>query len=275
MYVSTIGAAIALLCVWVFSNGDPRDQHLVPYFLYGGPALVTAFATGMLLLRTLLRQRIQPNHRFPQPPKLPAGTPPALFGDSTRGEFWPAISDRPPVSEWQEFQIGRNLFPLVCCGCLRTATTEHALTIPIDHGIDLEIPQCAECAKKPLATDKLGWLIFAAIVLLIGGMTLTFFLADSGLSCVINFGLLALFLVSVVIIAMIMKKPGPVDATVVDVSRGVVRIRFHNAEYGRLVAEHAKETSEPTTEPATHPTTAIEAALPQRQHGVREPETPK
>jgi hypothetical protein len=240
-----IGIISSLLCGWFISIGPPGDRHAAPYFLYGGPALFFSFGMGLLLLRKGMRYRIQPNRHFPQPPKLPPGTPPALLMDQASGELWPATPDASLINNgWLDFQIGRHHLPLFCCDCLKPATTEHSHRIPVSGPLHLEIPRCAACANKPLGASRLGWFIFAAIFLLVAGMAFVLWRYDAGTSGVVNIGLIVLFLVAVPLILMRVKIPGPVEAVIVDRSRGVVKLRFRNAEYGRIVAKQLSETGE-------------------------------
>ncbi len=245
--ITIIGTAMTLLCGYFISKGAPRDQRYAPYFLYGGPALFAAFAAAMLSLRTWLRSRIRPNRYYPRAPQLPPGSPPALILDPSTEELRPAKPEPPQgnsADDWQDCQVGRTLFPLLCCDCLRPATTEHAFAIPVGAKISLEIPWCAACAKRPQGVSRRGWFIFAAIGLLVGGSVFAFWRYEVPESTMIFVGLVIAFVVAIPLIVAWIKPSGPVEAVVVDPSRGVLRMRFRNAEYGRLVAKQAKETDE-------------------------------
>jgi hypothetical protein len=89
-----LGTASALICGWYVSIGPPADRGAVPYIVVGGPVVVISFACALLVLRSLLRRLIQPNRRFPQPPKLPRGSPPALVLDNATGALCVAESRR-------------------------------------------------------------------------------------------------------------------------------------------------------------------------------------
>lgn len=237
-----IGIAVIALSgvlAWFFYQGDPRDRYLASYFLYGSPVVVVAFMAAMFGLRGWLRSLIQPNRKYPGPPAIPAGTPPALFGNPDKGEFWLARLEQ-IEGEWQEFQIGRNVFPLNCCDCLRPATTEYAIKINLDQTISLDIPLCNDCSKKPKTNPSRIWAIIGTILALIAGMTFTFQYAPSWASAWINLGILLVFFGVVAMIATTMKLPSPVEVQVIDLSRGVVRIRFRNSDYARLFAEQDK-----------------------------------
>jgi hypothetical protein len=234
VWVGVIGTSISLICAWFISIGPPKDAWLVPYFLMGGPALSLVIAAGLILLRNWLRSRIRPNRDFPRMPKVPLATPPALFMEKSSEQLKIAKPDQLLVAAtggWQDFQLERHQFPPTCCNCLRPASREHALIIPVTDSTNLEIPQCAACAVRPGRVR--GFLIFASICLFIGDMTYSLMWYDAGYSCLITCGLLVTLFVAVAVITSFVREP--VDAIVVDRSRGVVRLRFRNAAYRSLV----------------------------------------
>jgi hypothetical protein len=259
--VTILGTASALLCVWPISLGPPNDRWLLPYLIVGGPALSVSFAVAMFTLRAWLRSRIRPNKNFPLAPTLPAGTPPALLLDKTNDDLRPADPDQavPTIADdWQEFQLGRHAFPMVCCNCLKPTTTEHAWSVAVTREIRLEIPRCAACADGPQDLGKRGWLILAAVVALVAGMAFTFWRIDSEYTCATNGAILILFFATVALLMYTAPGPsGPVQAEVVDSARGVVRLRFRNRTFAQMVAMQAKAMDErqmPRNEP---PATAI------------------
>ncbi|HZZ76987.1 MAG TPA: hypothetical protein VFE62_00630 [Gemmataceae bacterium] len=262
LYVAIAGAAISLVTGWVLSNGPPKDRHHALYILYGGPSAMAAFLGGMMGLRAWLRGRIRPNRDFPRPPRLPAGTPPALFGDGASGKLFLAdqANSPLPVSEWLEFQIGRVLFPLVCCQCLKTATKEHALVIPVSDQLVLEVPRCLACARKSASVSNIGWVLFVLIALLVAGLTITAIWSNASYSCGIMSGLVVLFLISVAVLVKFATPVALVESAVVDAARGVVKVRFPNEQYRRLIMSQDQDRDELEHLPIeTGDSTAIQA----------------
>jgi hypothetical protein len=251
LFGGVLGVAITLVFCWAMSSprGPQSDRNAAPYFLLGGLILTASYASGLMLVQTLLRRRIRPNRDFPRPPTLPPGTPPALIKDPSSGALIPAMPvDLMKNDGWIDFQIGRHLFPLLCCECLKPATTQHAIAIPLNESLKIEIPRCSSCATRPQSTGgRGGWILFGAIGLLAGGMAFSIWKFDAAVTCAINAALLTLFFAAVALMAYFLKgEPmhGPIESGVVDVSRGVVRLRFRNPEYGILVAKQITDADE-------------------------------
>lgn len=245
LILGVIGVAISLLVWWILStrSSRPDEQRAAMYFLFGGPALAAALVGGAFVLRALLRLRIQPNRHFPEPPQLPPGTPPALLKDAATGELRPHRRSA-MVDGWQEFQIGRHYFPLVCCNCLKPATTQHALGIPVGNQMNLEVPCCAACAGQSQSLGMRGWLIAGAIALFIAGMILAALYLDGNNVTLAILGMLVVMGIVIGVIVKTVKPSLPFEAKVVDPARGVIRLRFRNVEYGRLVFQQTTETDE-------------------------------
>lgn len=255
LILALISAAMSCLIWWFLSKSSrPDEQRTASLILWGGLALGVLLIGGAYALRALLRFSIEPNRHFPQAPVLPPGTPPALLKDPISGDLRPH-ADGGIVDGWHEFQIGRHHFPLVCCNCLRPATTEYALGIPVSRQLNLEIPCCAACAGRTESLGPRGWLIAGAIGLFIAGMTLAAMFLDG---TAVTLAILGMLLVMGVLVGVILAtvKPGlPFEAKVLDAERGVVRLRFLNAEYARLFAAQACENDEPAP---VSPSTAIQ-----------------
>ena len=183
-----------------------------------------------------MRSRIQPNRNFPLAPTLPVGTPPALVENQSTGELEQTTSqdDRFTLaSTWHEFQIGRHDLPHVCCGCLKNTSLEHAYNHPIAATIELNVPRCAECAREYRRSYLRIWLIAVAIVMLIGSgvvVTLRLEFAEFWIFIVTLF-VISFALASYVAATM----TSPVKVRRGDTSRGIVKLRFRNPEYGVAV----------------------------------------
>src|SRR5262249_24342031 len=111
----------------------------------------------------------RPNRYFPQPPKLPPGSPPALLRDESSGEMKPARVnnwDSLPGSNWHYVQIGQQNLPPVCCRCLKATPNPHPHSIT--ETTQLEIPFCEECARKSERAFQRIWLTAALLGSLAG-----------------------------------------------------------------------------------------------------------
>ncbi len=233
------GVVISLISAW-YLQGTFGGDRIRPYVLYGGPALFIALAIGILILQWGLRSLIRPNRNHPHPPNLPPGTPPALLLDEETDELQQAKPRRTSASDepdWLDIQVGRHVFPMICCGCLQPATTEHAAVVTIlwrENG--LEVPQCASCAAKtgsgPNAT------ILAVIALFVAVGTGSFWVLEGTMLSMFVIGLLVLMFNVVAIMAQFLAPRGPAYVLTSDSARGVVRLRFRNPEYARVLAEY-------------------------------------
>jgi hypothetical protein len=197
-----------------------------------------SLATGLLLFRHLLRNRIQPNQDFPMSPQLPAGSPPALLVDESSGELRSAVPDQSRASDtngWLDFQIGRHELPTVCCGCLQESSAAHSYKCPVNGVIELEIPRCADCTRESNREFRRIWFILAALGLLAGSASILpqnlgafEFWVFSGATLLLACAF-ASFIAST--------KTVPVKVSRGDSARGVVKLRFRNANYGLMVAK--------------------------------------
>ena len=248
--VGLLGTIGSLISAWFISIGPAADRGALPYCLFGGPALFVSLALILILLRSWVRSRIQPNRNFPLAPTLPVGTPPALVENQSTGELEQATSqdDRFTLaSTWHEFQIGRHNLPHVCCGCLKSASLEHAYNHPIAATIELNVPRCAECAHDYRRSYLRIWLIVVAIALLIGGgvaLVLRLEVAEFWIFIV------TLALISAALASWIASTTtAPVKVGGGDASRAVVKLRFRNPEYGAVVnrqLQHRTDQAVPT-----------------------------
>ena len=235
-FLGTIGS---LICAWFISIGPAADRVALPYFLFGGPTLFISLAVGVILFRSWIRSRIQPNRNFPLAPILPPGTPPALLmKNESTGEFSLAAVDGPQeifVSDWHDFQIGRHQFPDQCCGCLQVAAREHSFKQPVSAAIDLDIPRCETCARN--SKRKLWrtcWSTVLVGLLIAVGISMVLKLEAAEFWILVAVSLSVSFAIGVFIGSA---TTSPVKVVRSDLSRGVVRLRFRNAEYGKLISQ--------------------------------------
>lgn len=231
--VGVCGTVVSMVSAWFLSIGPAPDRGAVRYVLIGGPLISISVSVGIVLLHIWLRSRIQPNRDYPFAPKVPPGTPPALVKDDD-GKLAPAVLQQPPPGhsgDSCDFQVGRHQLPLVCCGCLRPTTTEYGYQTPT-----LIVPRCKDCARF---SNRAFWCIFsivAACGTILGCASLVPLKLESAEYWIFSFCSLAVSLCFAAFIAW--KATTPVTISSGDRSRGVVRLRFRNPEYGQIVAQH-------------------------------------
>jgi hypothetical protein len=239
-----IGTLTSLIFAWFISRGPAADRPALPYFLFGGPTLFISSAVGLILLRIWLQSRIQPNRNFPYAPRVPAGTPPALLKNQFDGKLLPANVDHLTVSsasDWLDFRFGQTL-PIVCCGCLQPAGLEHAFDCDVTSTIQIKIPRCEACARSATRSSRIiFWATIAAGTLIAAAVPVSLKpkLDEIWMFC------LAFLPVAILVIGIaIWAASNATDPVKVagDTSRGVLRLKFRNAEYARVVAQHLKDS---------------------------------
>jgi hypothetical protein len=236
--VGFFGTVISLICGWFTSLGPPADRRALPYCLYVGPALFVSLAAGMLLLQYWLRGRIRPNRSFPLAPELPPGSPPALVRGGSTGELTPARVDNwedPARNDWLYFRVGQQSLPRRCCECLGITSKDRPQESSTDDAIQLDIPHCEDCARKTQrAFQRICWslILFGSLA----GSAAALFVNPGPYwfwVIIVSSSFFSICLATYVASAM----TAPAKVAIVDRSRCLVRIRFRNAEYGRIVAE--------------------------------------
>ena len=213
----------------------------------------------VLLLRGVLRRRAaDPNATFPAPPRVPAGTPPALIArrDARTGKFRfvPVLREEPAdqtggggrgeAGEWAVYRPGQVRFPNLCCVCLKPGRTVWAAPFKVNDDSDFDAPLCHGCDSDlrrrwwtlaPLAVAGASalaavlWLLAYALVPAMDSF------GRWGLA-----GIVMLFasLFGVAIVPSMLCRP--YQLKVVDADRGIVRFRAKNAGYTRRLIELAK-----------------------------------
>lgn len=197
-----------------------------------------ASGAALLSLRSLLLSRIDPNALYPQRPAVSPGTPPALIKQVEGGveRFIPATME--PViqtDDWAEVQFQRCALPLVCCECLGTA--ERNFQTPIADPTLLPVPVCHACQRR-LTWRWWRWtgVSVVAALLIAGGIAAAIPKADTFARWFV-FVVAALFGSILGIAVLSNSKARPYRMKKVDLSRGVIRLKFRNAQYTRLLAE--------------------------------------
>jgi uncharacterized membrane protein HdeD (DUF308 family) len=241
IYIVVIGLVVSLFIGGLVVMADPAS---LPYVLIM-PLGILLVAGGVIGLRTWLRSRVRPNRDYPDPPQVPPGTPPALVADSLTGELTIAKTEGSPIAaagEWCDFQLGRHALPPVCCGCLQPPSPEHAHKQMVAATVLLFIPRCEDCARE---TNRAYWRIFftaAVVTTLIAGAAVVPLNVGADEFWIVTLGGLAVAGITAGVIAF--RATTPVKVAHGDRSRGVLRLRFRNADYTRLVAEQASGVSE-------------------------------
>ncbi|MFI5380719.1 MAG: hypothetical protein ACHRHE_15580 [Tepidisphaerales bacterium] len=222
----------------------------------GFVALVAgAFALAGVALHWLLQRPINPNRAFPAWPVVPVGTPLALLADGPPDEqgrlrLKPAES---PVREWANGWITLNLVgqdpPPVCSCCLGPADKVFA-TAAAGGEVPLRIPVCRACFSR-FQRRRLLWGMIALALTASAVMpafwlipSLDWWSLDSWSRVVL--GVLSTFLVSVLTAVVLPHRLlRPYRRRTIDRLRGVVQVRFANADYARRVAERiARDASD-------------------------------
>ncbi|MCA9137724.1 MAG: hypothetical protein KDB00_13225 [Planctomycetales bacterium] len=236
LVVAFFGTIGSLFCAWFISSGPAADRAALPYFLYVGPAISVLIAIAIILVRWWMRRRIQPNQNYPLAPTLPVGSPLPLMENPQTGDL-KVVARRNPhsldVSDWFDFQIGRSVLPLMCCECLGKPSSEDGYARSIAPSIEINVPRCAECAKKTRSSRRRIWFATAAMGLLVSFGVLSMLgleTAEYWILAVVG-GFVALAFASYVASMM----TAPVKIGRGQSSRGVIKLRFRNPEYGAAV----------------------------------------
>lgn len=230
--IAFFGTVAALIAVSFLQLGPPADRGAVPYVLIIGPAVSVVIGGLIVLVRNFLRSRIQPNHSFPAPPKLPAGVPPALLVHEATQTLHPVVCHEVSATgecEWFDFQIGRHRLPKCCSHCLNEASDKHVWTHPITVAVQLSVPRCADCKRRSRGVYLRAWCLAFPVSLAIGiGLLLIARLNDD------FFWILAGCWVLICLAAAAFyasARSAPVSLRIVDRSRGILRLKFRNPGY--------------------------------------------
>ncbi len=247
--VGLLGAIAALLCALIIWRGTPRDHGAIPYFLFGGPTLFALVAGAIILLRNGLRKLIRPNRNFPNRPEVPEGSPRALLLDAN-GNL--TLADPFDLADGVDFPMDRCQLPPLCCGCLQAADPKYAYKLPMSQTSRLEIPRCGQCASQAKRKYLLMWLLYSACGWVAGGGLVLLFhwLEWLTLEILVGFGLLTNLIFAFMFAA---GASAPVELVSGDRPPGVVRLRFRNSDYARLVARQISEAGAHANSPRSEP----------------------
>lgn len=239
-FAGFIGVFLSLFCGFLLVSPS-RDAWLMWLLCVGGPIFFALLPVGWVCVDKWLRSQLQPNRYYPAPPVVPPGTPPALVLDPGTGTLQLARLGSGPVvgDDWQDIQLGRHTLPQRCCHCLQYATSEKAYRIPVQELLALPIPRCTDCARTSQRKGLGIWAVSALIAALFVYTAISIAQLESlALSLTIVGIFLAFMILPIVLIRMLR----PFKVSKAHVSRGVLRIRFSNPEYGRVVAEYLRQS---------------------------------
>ena len=235
--VGFAGSILSLVVAWFIYVGTPQDRWLLPYVALGGPVAFLGMALTLLLLRRWLRSRIQPNRQFPHEPELPLGTPPALVKDESTGDLQPAVRASAPGDAFLDYQCGRHVLPPLCCECLQPAEKDRGYSIHVTRLVHVEIPRCADCARKCNREWRRLSFIFAVFGLLVGSaMVLLMARASAELWIILVCPLILVGATAVLTSVVATARTAPAKVIGRDRSRGIVRLQFRNPDYVPVVS---------------------------------------
>lgn len=237
---AVVGIAISLVCAWFLSIGPAADRGGVPYFLIGGPVACVAWAVMVLLFRTWLRSRIQPNQNFPLEPNIPFGTPKALLLDEATGRLTvvdPTTSLRPSEEDdWMDLRLDRLAFVNACSECLQVPSPKSTYKLFVTEAIQLPVPRCSQCASRAASRERWIWLQVCAVLFLVGGLmyllarTLFPRNADEVLICTAVGAVVTLIITGYAAAYAV----APASVGRLDAQRGFVRLKFRNRKFSEL-----------------------------------------
>jgi hypothetical protein len=242
--LALLGLASCLSAGWLLITDPNGDPLLLWSWLGAGSVLSLAVVAGLTRFRRW-RQKVM--ETCPDPMEvswLPPGIPSALYCNVITGEWKlekrAAVSDR-ECTEWTEFRLGWDHFPLQCCGCLTWAADAAPYSLKFTEALRVEVPYCAACRRKDLQRHLIALVLAVCLVLVPGGAILyslklpaeeTFWIGISG----IVLGILSFSLFSNRYLV-------PVRMKLVDYYRGVAKVRFRNPQSKQVFRQHLEDHS--------------------------------
>ena len=168
LLVVSVGIVASLIWTSRIYLGSAENRGTIPYFILPG-ILGGVIAGAILFLQNWFRNRIQPNQHYPEEPRLPWGTPPALLlnqdGDLVLARPDATQTDLEDDSCSMVFQIGKHEYDTdLCCVCLQRADPASSGLCKPSEKSSLPIPLCAACARKQMISKWARSLGIALIV---------------------------------------------------------------------------------------------------------------
>jgi len=231
------------------AEGNSRTRSNEPTILAGkvSAGFVVA-AVAVLLIRSLLRRRMNPNRHFPQPPTIPPGTPSAMVpaNDSGTPSHLALVNVHYDCgideNRWAILRSGQFVFPNVCCLCMNETTSVYSARLRMNEQRELPVPFCKQCKRT---FRPIWW--FAALLIVVGSAAL------GGAAAIAIPGIdetgrwivaaIVMFFGSIIGLYTIPNRVcRPYRFSTIDQDRGVIRFAFKNEEFTRLLNDQARES---------------------------------
>ena len=206
-------------------------------------ASLVAAATFRAIPKSL-EHCIQPNRNHPGETHLPIGTPPALIMND-QGQLVPARTDvmdsrREGEHKSMAFQLGRHsLTAHTCCVCMGDASHMSSLTIQPIAGFDFPMGLCWGCGWRNTVASSAKSLGAALVVFAV--TTLLAFLVGIREEGIVFVNLLLSVAVGLIVWSFVRY---PIQVTVVDVTRGVLFLKFKHPQFPSLVCHYDRHPIE-------------------------------
>jgi hypothetical protein len=203
---------------------------IVPLGLFAAAGVVHGVRFG-------LRSLIRPNRKHPLPPTLPPGSPPALFRDPATNDLILVPAEKSAANlNCCDFQVGRHTWPLICSVCVRPVTARVGYRLLVSSTKHLTLPLCRDCLVEVRRKLRRIWWNITLIGALVTAAVMVPLQLDFEPFCVIS-GLCLLIWWGIGY-WVAKRAVAPVKIVGSDRSRGVVRLRFENADFARALNEY-------------------------------------
>jgi hypothetical protein len=220
----------------------------VPAAVLSTMALFLLSPIWVLLIRSRLRHRIDPNATYPRKPTLPPGTPPALVErrDPKTGEvdLVPVADAKyapPNVLDWAVVRPGQfRLIPL-CCMCLDNARTTYRPPLKTNDTSELAVPLCPTCQRKLTWKWWRTLLVVAVVMLGISAATALTIPKIDAIGRWMLFSIMGFFLSLLFGVVIASQFARPYKIKTIDRARGVFRFSAANPRYTALLAAEIRE----------------------------------
>jgi hypothetical protein len=234
-FMAALGGSTTFIVGCVNGHG-PQAGATDGGLMLSGPLFFLVLWAAVAVAPLLLRKRIQPNRDFPFQPTVPPGSPPALLLDAETGELTQVVNSCPASDRDEKiyFAVGRDTFPLNCCGCGRECSIEWTIQIPALRVHQLPIPICKTCMSGLQRSQRKVGLAFAAAGLIV---CLAFWGYFQNLAAASGFGGVTVLLLVILYSYVAGIFSCPVTALLVSHRRGIVRLRCRNTEYRTALSE--------------------------------------
>jgi hypothetical protein len=215
-------------------------DDFTPYLV--AATIFLAFLPLFLGLRKWLLSREKWLQRLLEvaPPALLPDGPPDINGNVPLRPAPRKEASADKADEWVTLPVLRMSLPPICCECLQPATTVYSTPFKANENSDSEVPLCENCLRE------INWRWWKTL-----GLTIITCLALASFIPILPIwsrktdelgrwmlaGIFALF--STIIAAAMFPSwwTKPHQMRIVDAQRGIVRMRFRNPQYARLLRQ--------------------------------------